>query len=98
MAKVQTVPRAEIISRTILGVFGSYLLASAALIATIRLWPEGGRTAVSLGEMTGFALFGLAAIMAFSVRNLRMAWLLILGSAAVLLAIGFGLGSAGGRP
>lgn len=98
MGNTRSVVKAEIVSRTVLGVFGSYLLASASLVAITRLWPDGGRTAVSLGEMTGFALFGVAAIAAFSIRNVRLAWLLIVGCSALLFALGLVFGTAGGRP
>ncbi|WP_230281456.1 hypothetical protein [Croceicoccus sp. Ery15] len=96
MAKPDAMRRGEIVSRTILGIFGSYALASACLLAVVRLWPDGGRTATSLGEMIGFILFGAAAIAAFSMRSATRAWMLIGGASGVLLVAAFAFGKAGG--
>lgn len=94
MSKAIT-PRRDILSRTILGVFGSYALASACLLAVVRMWPDGGRSATSLGEMIGFALFGAAAIAAFSMRSTVRAWLWIGGGALALFAIAWIVGPSG---
>lgn len=86
MAKASSPSPAQILSRTVLGIFGSYALASAAAVAIARLYPEGGRTAVTLGELVGFTLFGVAAILAFSMRSGMRAWALI-GGGTLALAI-----------
>ena len=86
MAKAFSPTAAQILSRTVLGIFGSYALASAAAVAIARLYPHGGRTAVTLGELAGFVLFGMAAILAFSMRSGMRAWALI-GGGTLALAI-----------
>lgn len=97
MTKPAGPTRMDIASRTVLGIFGSYALASACAFAVTRLWPDGGRTASSLGEMLGFSLFGAAAIAAFSMRRTGRAWLMIGGATAILLVVAMLFGQAGGR-
>lgn len=87
MAKGSSPSRVQIFSRTVLGIFGSYALASAAAVAIARLYPDGGRTAVTLGELIGFTLFGVAAILAFSMRSGLRAWALIGGTTLALVLV-----------
>lgn len=95
MAKVQGASRAEIASRTVLAVLGSYALASAAAVAVARMTPGPPRMAVTLGEMIGFLLFGVAAIVAFSVRSATRAWVLVGGLTIIFCLAAL---AAGGRP
>lgn len=97
MSKPPVPTRLDIASRTILGIFGSYALASACVWAVVRIWPDGGRTASSLGEMLGFSLFGAAAIAAFSMRSTSRAWITIGGATAVVLVAAMLLGQTGAR-
>lgn len=83
----------RIAGRTILGVGGSYALASAAALAMQRLYPAGDRTGVSLGELVGFAMFGVAAILAFSIRSDGKAWGVVGGGAAGFALLAMLLGN-----
>lgn len=85
---------ARIAGRTLLGVGGSYALASTAALAMQRLYPAGDRTGASLGELVGFVLFGVAAILAFSIRSDAKAWGIVGGGAVAFALVAVLLGNA----
>lgn len=94
MAAAPRPTAARIAGRTVLGIGGSYALASAAALAMQRLYPAGDRAGVSLGELFGFALFGAAAILAFSIRSDAKAWGIVGGGAVAFALVAILLGTA----
>jgi len=72
--------RLSILSRTVVGIAGSYALAVAASFAVAALL--GGRDGVQLGVMIGFVVFAVGAIWAFATRSAARAWTGIAGATA----------------
>ena len=76
----------EIVTRSIVGLIGGFLLANFAALIVIRAFPDGGRAIQSLAQMIGFALFGVGSVTAFSFGSTRKV-LLFVGIPTVLAGL-----------
>ncbi|WP_420995096.1 hypothetical protein ACKI2N_007550 [Cupriavidus sp. 30B13] len=76
-----------IVSRTVAGIGGGYLLASACILASAALGPDLRASAIMTASLSSYAIYTAAVVWAFSARTALLAWSGLLAPSALLLAI-----------
>jgi hypothetical protein len=79
----------RLLLRTAAAVFGGYALASAASIFLAGVVPQPRGEAALVGLQFSFAIYTSAVIWVFAVADLRRVWLGLLGTSALLAAVGW---------
>ncbi|RZT39344.1 hypothetical protein [Cupriavidus agavae] len=80
-------PALPVLSRLLAAIFGGYLLASSAIVASAMLAPDHRASAVMASSLLSYAIYTAAVIWTFAARTTRAAWLGLLAPAALLLML-----------